>query len=177
MHVGHGLHRRRLLPQQRRQAGDAGRALERHRLDRPVHPQSDRGAGSRLQGVSCTSATACTAVGSYYNSAGERVTLAERWNGTGWKIQSTPNPTGGQHNSLQGISCTSATACTAVGNYVNSAGKLVTLAERWNGTAWTVQSTPNPSGAGGSYLKGVSCTSATACTAVGYSDQDSASRR
>ena len=100
------------------------------------------------------------------------MTLAERWNGTSWKVQSTPNPPGGQHNSLQGISCTSATACTAVGNYFNSAGKLVTLAERWNGTAWTVQGTPNPSGAGGSYLEGVSCTSATACTAVGYSDQD-----
>lgn len=33
--------------------------------------------------------------------------------------------------------------------------------------AWTIQSTPNPAGAKSSLLSGVSCTSATACTAVG----------
>ena len=121
MHVRHGLHRRRELPQQRRQPGDAGRALERHRLDDPVHPQPDRRAvePSVLQGVSCTSATACTAVGDYVNRDGTQVTLAERWNGTSWTIQSTPNPTGAQYAgwtaTLQGVSCTSATACTAVG--------------------------------------------------------------
>ena len=40
------------------------------------------------------------------------------------------------------------------------------MAERWNGTAWAMQSIPNPNGSG--QLNGVSCTSASACTAVGY---------
>ena len=137
------------------------------------NPTGAGGSSPSLQDVSCTSATACTAVGDFYNSSGTAVTLAERWNGTSWKIQSTPNPTGAGGSHLKDVSCTTATACTAVGSsYNNSTGKLVTLAERWNGTAWTIQSTPNPTGAGGSYLEGVSCTSATACTAVGYSDQD-----
>ena len=30
-------------------------------------------------------------------------------------------------------------------------GKLLTLAESWNGTTWTIQSSPNPAGAGGSH--------------------------
>ena len=38
----------------------------------------------------------------------------------------------------------------------------------WNGTAWTIQPTPNP--AGGQYggLGAVACPSASACVAVGY---------
>jgi hypothetical protein len=123
---------------------------------------------SSLSGVSCTSATACTAVGSYANSAG--LTLAERWNGTTWTVQPTPNPTG-TSPSLYGVSCTSATACIAVGSYIDSTGNRVTLAERWDGTNWTIQPTPSPSGGGDSFLSGVSCTSATACTAVGYASK------
>jgi hypothetical protein len=119
-----------------------------------------------LLGVSCTSATACTAVG-YYDSGGAQMTLAERWDGTSWTIQPTPNPTGGTFNSLSGVSCTSATACTAAGSYLNSAESYVTLVERWDGTGWTIQPSPNPGGVQGSVLSAVSCTSATACIAVG----------
>jgi hypothetical protein len=119
--------------------------------------------------VSCPSSTACEAVGSYDNSSGNLVTLAESWNGTDWTVQSTPDPTGATDNSLYGVSCLSTTACTAVGSYDDSAGTTVTLAESWNGTAWTIQSTPNPSGASsGSLLLSVSCTAAAACTAAGW---------
>jgi hypothetical protein len=66
--------------------------------------------------VSCTSATACTAVGHYQNGAGTRVTLAERWDGTSWTIQPTPSLSPNYfYTTLSGVSCTSATACTAVG--------------------------------------------------------------
>jgi hypothetical protein len=51
-----------------------------------------------------------------------------------------------------------------------------TLAEVWDGTTWAVQSTPNQSGAPGSALVGVSCTSATSCEAVGFYDNSFASR-
>jgi hypothetical protein len=123
---------------------------------------------SYLNAVSCTSATVCEAVGFYHNSSGTVVTLGETWNGTAWSVQETPNPTGAKESTLFGVSCTSSTACTAVGYYVNSSGSVVTLAERWNGTAWSVQETPNPSGAKESRTYGVSCASAMACTAVGY---------
>ncbi len=131
-------------------------------------PNASGATSSALNGVSCTSATACTAAGNYHNSARVYVTLAERWNGTSWSIQTTPNPTGAKSSALNGITCISATACGAVGNYTNSSGVEETLAERWNGTSWVVETTPNPSGAENSVLGGVSCTSATACTAVGY---------
>jgi hypothetical protein len=126
-----------------------------------------------LRAISCPSSTACTAVGEYFNSAGTRVTLAERWNGSSWAIQSTPNPTGGQRNILWGISCPSTTACTAAGSYDNSSGYAVPLAERWNGSSWAIQSSPTPNPGGDSLLFGVSCPSITACTAAGFYLNDS----
>ena len=120
-----------------------------------------------LNGVSCTLASACTAVGST-STGTTTVTLAERWNGTKWSIQTTPNPAGGSEIHLIRVSCTSATACTAAGFYSN-ATTTVTLAERWNGSRWSIQHTPNPAGGSNSTLNGVSCASATACTAVGGS--------
>ena len=131
-------------------------------------PNAEGAKASVLKGISCSSSTACTAVGYYKNSSGVFVTLAERWNGTEWKVQSTPNPTGAKESFLEGVSCASSTACTATGYYENSSSVLVTLAEGWNGTEWKVQTTPNPTGAKESFLEGVSCTSSTACIAVGY---------
>jgi hypothetical protein len=165
-------------------------------------PNPTGAKGGALIGVSCTSPTACTAVGSFYDSANAEVTLAERWNGTSWTVQTTPKPfnkfsgvsctsatvctavgdgfaerwngtswsveSSSLSGNVNGVSCTSPTACTAVGSFYNSANAQVTLAERWSGTSWTVQTTPNPTGAYKPELDGVSCTSPTACTAVGF---------
>ncbi len=122
---------------------------------------------SVLEDVSCTSSTACTAVGYYKNSSGVIVSLAERWSGTEWAIQTTPNPTGAKETKAIGVSCASATACTMTGYYMNSSGVMGPFAESWNGTTWTTQTVPAPSGAKGAFFGGVSCTSATACTSVG----------
>jgi hypothetical protein len=129
-------------------------------------PKPNGAQASLLAGVSCSSASACTAVGNYTDSSGTRMMLAERWDGTSWKIQKSPNPAGARSSQLSGVSCSSASACTAVGNYTNSSGTQVTLAEQWNGSGWAIQTTPNP-GSLYSRLLGVSCSSANACTAVG----------
>jgi hypothetical protein len=120
-----------------------------------------------LSAVSCTSAAACTAVGYAPDVAGPIVPLAERWDGTAWMIQSTPNVAGTTAGALEGVACISMTTCIAVGHYVDSAGTTVTLAEAWDGSDWTIKATPNPAGATGSFLSGVSCSSAKACTALG----------
>ena len=120
-----------------------------------------------LDAVSCTASTACMLVGSYTASTGTQSTLAELWNGTKWKIKTTPAPTGATASSLSSVSCTSGTACTAVGSYTGSSGTASTLAEVWNGATWTIEPTSAPSGAKTSSLSSVSCTSSTACTAVG----------
>ena len=126
--------------------------------------------GSFLTGVSCISLSACTAVGYFYDTVGGLSTLAEVWNGTSWSIQPTPDAPGASESVLSRVSCTSATACTAVG-YSHATGDFAprtTLAEAWNGTTWSIQQTPLRHTAADHTLDGVSCTSATACTAVGH---------
>jgi hypothetical protein len=125
---------------------------------------------------SCTGATSCTAVGTYVKASGVGVTLAQRWNGSTWHIQPTPNPRGAAVSSLSGVSCTAPSACMAVGASVNRAGAFQPLAERWNGTRWAIQPTPNPS-QGGGFLNGVMCTSPSACTAVGTSNAGTLAER
>ena len=117
--------------------------------------------------VSCSSPRACTAVGAATSSAGQTTTLAERWNGTSWRIQATPNPTGNQGSELLAVSCGSPSACTAAGSYNTGAGQAQTLAERWNGTHWRIQATPSPAGSTGTGLAAVSCSSPRGCTAAG----------
>jgi hypothetical protein len=125
--------------------------------------------------VSCASASACTAAGGgdYQNSSGEfvQLSLAERWDGTRWSIQPTPNPAIPQFafhlTALNAVSCISASGCTAVGGSMSALSTPVTLAERWNGANWTIQPTPNQAGAAASGLFGVACTSSSSCVAVG----------
>jgi hypothetical protein len=121
---------------------------------------------SSLRGVSCTSATDCTAVGLAYPQRSAFIILVEHWDGTAWSMVASPNPAGSPYSVLYGVSCTSATDCTAVGTTSNGSA-FVTLVEHWDGTSWSIVASPNPAGSTGSYLNGVSCTSSTACTAVG----------
>ena len=123
------------------------------------------GKGSVLEGVSCASVKTCTAVGAYSPARGLDLTLAERWNGRRWAIESTPNPMGASSSVLVGVSCTSASVCTAVG----SSDESGTLAERWNGTKWAIQTTQNAPYPNSSELNAVSCPSRHACIAVGDS--------
>ncbi len=134
-------------------------------LQEPPAPTGSK--GSELVGVSCTSSSECFATGYFTNSSGTSEPLAEKWNGTAWSLQEPPAPTGSKYNLLWGVSCASSTACIAVGEYTNSSGIRQPLAEKWNGTAWSLQEPSLPTGRKGGILRGVSCTSSTECTAVG----------
>ena len=124
-------------------------------------------AGTALTGVSCTTLTACIAVGDYINGSGDELTLAEQWNGTSWSILPTPTTAAG--SALAGVSCTAASVCTAVGYYIDASGVKMTLVERWNGTAWSNLPSADPTGGG--VLSSVWCR-ASGCTAVGNSGQN-----
>jgi hypothetical protein len=128
-------------------------------------------ASTFMQGVSCSAAASCTAVGSYNNASGLGVTLAEMWNGASWAVQDTPSPAGATEGStLIGVSCPSPADCTAAGYSTDGSGNTTTLAEQWNGSAWAIQSTPNESSGAPVHndLWGVSCAAADSCSATGY---------
>ena len=89
-----------------------------------------------------------------------------------WSITPTPNVNSNFH-SLNGVSCLSVSFCMAVGDYEGGTGDL-NLAEQWNGTAWSIVSTPNPPSTEDSFLSSVSCTSSTSCMAVGSTENGTA---
>ena len=133
------------------------------------HPYAQRWNGSRwatlqvptpagygyLESVSCSGVT-CIAVGGTNSSR----TWAAHWNGSTWRALNTYNPPGG--GTLFGVSCWASTGCIAVGADSGYGG--VSVAQRWNGRAWSPLRTPVLDGSG---LYSVSCLSAVACTAGG----------
>jgi hypothetical protein len=135
------------------------------KLSNPRIPQVHNGS---LAAESCPGTADCIAVGNADGPYGPARTLAEAWNGTAWRVLPTPEPAGSKGSNLDAVSCPAATACTAVGTYVNSSGTALPLAEAWNGATWSIQATPDQSGSHGTVLDGVSCTGPSACTAVGY---------
>lgn len=126
-----------------------------------------------LAGVSCSSSSACTATGYYASEASGAVplalkTLAESWNGSAWSIKTSANAPGQAWNFITDVSCSVPTACTAVGGDTASFGQVPeSLAERWDGSAWSIQATVNPELPVENELKTVSCASNTFCVGAG----------
>jgi hypothetical protein len=106
------------------------------------------------------------AVGSYSDPSGNR-TLAEVWSGRTWTIVPTPDPRNSTGATLFAVTCTSSTACVAVGGYPTVDANSAAFSEIWDGSSWTIKPTPEPRGSSGTQLSGVVCASATACVAVG----------
>jgi hypothetical protein len=101
--------------------------------------------GSLLTGVSCSVPPShdCTAVG-YYTNGSAFVTYGEAFKGAGASDQVTKEPKGSTAGALSGVSCSSPTSCTAVGDVTNAKGITVTLADGSSGHTWSIQKTPNP---------------------------------
>jgi hypothetical protein len=134
-------------------------------------PNTSTAQGNALQNMTCVSASDCWAVGYYTTVGGVLQTLIERWDGTSWAIVGSPNTSAAQNNILYGVTCASASDCWAVGyRYTGSTWR--TLIERWDGTSWTIVTSPNTSASQHNYLFGVTCVSASDCWAVGHYNVD-----
>jgi hypothetical protein len=121
-----------------------------------------------LNDVSCQAFAGCLAVGGSTGSNGDGQAIAERWTDGGWHFSKVPQPSGAAATELDGISCTGRD-CLAVGMYEVASGRVLALAERWNGKSWHLL--PAASSAGSlSELQDVSCHSPTLCMAVGEND-------
>jgi hypothetical protein len=113
-----------------------------------------------FNGVACaTAASWCMAVGGVGNGSTE-LPLGEVWNGSSWSVTSVPAVSQSPDYALDGVSCAGTSFCAAVGGNQNV--NVVTI---WNGSSWTLATVPTPAAGGNVY--GVSCFSATSCTAVG----------
>jgi alpha-tubulin suppressor-like RCC1 family protein len=130
-------------------------------------PPFERIADTRLEAVSCTSASFCVAVGSgaqegpSFDSTGP-FWLLDTWNGTAWSEAPELRGLPGQ-SELNGVSCASSNFCVAVGQSYATIGKDLqgSAVEQWNGETWSHVKSPYGE------LNDVSCVSVTFCMAIG----------
>lgn len=123
---------------------------------------------AQLTGISCPSASTCLAVG--YGHTVDAAPLVESLSGSTWTASSLSLPSGWRDGFLSSISCVSATSCVAVGLAASPVNGNQAFAEVLAGSTWTAIALPELSDwlNDGSGLTAVSCTSSTACVAVGY---------
>jgi hypothetical protein len=135
-----------------------------------------------LTAVTATSATDAWAVGYYcttgcLGSSGTNGTLIEHWNGTAWTHVSSPDPGASPKSDyLFGAAATGPDGAWAGGSYCaancftpNEVDKNLIL--RWNGTAWSKVTSPNP-GKGQPFVTAMSADSPTDAWAAGWSLPD-----
>jgi len=148
--------------------GSSGHSAAEHWNGRAWSAQATTDAAgstqARLKAVSCPASGTCMAVGSFVASGGHTTAFAQRFSGGHWTVSSITIGSGWTFSELDGVSCTSASNCMAVGADESQGGGLAPLAEHFNGTSWLKESVP---GSGVASLAAVSCPSASTCTAVG----------
>ncbi len=104
-----------------------------------VPSPSPDGAFNDLFGVAAVSTSDVWAVGD--SGSG---TLIEQWNGSSWSVVSSPSPST-LANLFFAVAIVSANDIWAVGESQNAtSGIAQTLIEQWNGSSWSVVSSPNP---------------------------------
>lgn len=149
-------------------AGGAAAAAATPGCDQVTAPSPP--ADSLLGGVATRSATDAWAVGVSRSADGGVISaLTEHWNGTAWRVISSPHV--GQSSALSAVAIVSAGNAWAVGSYAgNQLGGDEALIEHWNGTSWSRVPSPHPGAS--SALSAVAVISARNAWAVGeYENQ------
>lgn len=116
-----------------------------------VSPQPDF---SQLSSVREITPTDVWAVGSVLTNTGISQTLTMHWDGTAWTIVPSPD-VGSQSNQLNALAANSTTDVWAFGSYFDAtANAYLTLALHWDGSSWSVVSSPDVTGANNQLLGG-----------------------
>ncbi len=126
-----------------------------------IVPSQNAGSHESFHAVSCVAANDCWAVGEETLQP-----LTEHFDGSAWSIVATPLPDSTAY--LISISCASSSFCEAVGKswLPGPPDQAVPLVETWDGSSWSISSTPVAPSAIDS-LSAVDCYSDTSCLAVG----------
>jgi hypothetical protein len=105
----------------------------------PVPASASAAGTAYLRAVKAISPTDAWAVGS---KVGYSTPVAYHWDGKVWSEVPTPAVGTGGNNLFYGVSAASTTQVWAVG-YQSGGGGPQPLVERWNGTAWSLETLPS----------------------------------
>jgi hypothetical protein len=102
--------------------------------------------GNFLYAITSAAASDVWATGSYGTGGSPVLTLTEHWDGTGWSVIPSPNPSAIEDVLFAVAPIPATTQLWAVGLEGSpSPGSFQTLAEHWDGTSWSVVASPSPS--------------------------------
>ena len=92
---------------------------------------------TELRSVFCDRPDDCLAVGgATASSTGRMSPLAERWNGSRWRLLKAFRPAGSTFSVLSAVTCVAPTKCLAAGTTQSGSAAAHALIELWNGTVW-----------------------------------------
>jgi hypothetical protein len=131
------------------------------------------GSANTLTGVAVVSPDDVWAVGTTTAASGADQSLTLHWDGSTWTVVSSPSP--GGDTRLQAVTAAASDDVWAVGlthptQCSNGGPKCATVALHWDGSTWTVASTPDPSSSYLNELRGVTAISGDDVWAVGTTD-------
>ncbi|MGB8345059.1 MAG: hypothetical protein WCD86_09250, partial [Ktedonobacteraceae bacterium] len=131
-----------------------------------IVPGSNAGPQNELTAIAALSGKDVWAVGDYHAPAPSlSKTLTEHWNGTRWRVVSSPNVGVADH--LYGVAMVASDDVWAVGNSFNSHDVGFTLILHWNGTNWRVVKSPGAGAPNGTTLYAATAITANNVWAVG----------
>src|ERR1700694_648162 len=126
-----------------------------------------------LLSITCVNSSYCWAVGGDGDQLGHSKAIMEHWNGSSWSLV-PPADSGVPAYTLTGVSCVSISDCWAVGSqtgtpFFGSTAPLPgpSLVEHWDGSSWSIVTSPNVAGDQGSQLFAVTCLSHSNCWTSG----------
>ena len=132
-----------------------------------------------LTGVGCATPQRCWAVGYSYDGL-HYTALILGWDGASWSIEPVEDSETPGSDFLYDVACASSSDCWAVGRHMPGAlgggNPGTTLIHHWDGTAWSIEQSPNALGGQSSQVVSVDCPTARDCWTVGYSSGPAGSR-
>ena len=143
-------------------------------------PGTGTGGYALVTSVSCASAGNCSGAGSYTDSSLHTqafvVSQAGGTWGTAEEVPGTATLNNGGNDAINSLSCGSAGNCSAAGSYTDSSGRTQAFAVSQVGGTWgTTEEVPGTAAlntGGNAAVSGVSCPSASNCSAGGtYQDR------
>lgn len=112
-----------------------------------IVPSVNPGGGSELTGVAVVASSDVWAVGFTYSTSKDKSfykTFTEHWDGSSWSRVASPSRLG-VHNYLTSVTAISTDDVWAVGyTWAAHTSYQKTLIEHWDGTAWSILTSPNP---------------------------------
>jgi len=132
-----------------------------------------------FEGISCTAAKGCLAVGSWFSSKAKKLYALGETRSPGsstWAIHDPPLVSGasttgfGPIGNGETVSCVSSPSavCMGIGSYNKTPGGQFNYAAEWNWSGWKIVNPPDPSPTNSSGLDAVRCVSSSFCIAVGH---------